>query len=192
MEEFFTFVQQWGYFAVFLGSIIEGESIILSASALAYFGHLNIYKVVVITFFGTLFSDQITFFLGYFWGPKFFKRFPTTRQKADRAFILLEKYDVWFILSFRFIYGIRTISPIVIGASHKVPITRYVKLNLIAAFIWTILSCSAGYFLAPVLAEAISYFRHNIVLPLFILIIAIGIFYFGYKRFKRKKGNTNV
>lgn len=191
MEEFFAFVREWGYYAVFFGSIIEGESIILSASALAYFGHLDIVKVMVITFFGTLFADQGIFLLGYFWGPKFFKRFPKTKIKAKKAFDYLEKYDVWFIMSFRFIYGIRALSPLVIGASHKVPIMRFVRLNFIAALIWTILSCMAGYFLANVLFEVFTYFHETILKPLLISIAVLIVTFILYKKFRSKKAHPH-
>src|SRR5262249_22931724 len=60
------------------------------------------------------------------------------------AFKLLHSWDIWFILSFRFIWGIRTISPIVIGSSG-IPPPPYKPLNLAAAIVWTLISCVGGY-----------------------------------------------
>ena len=44
MEHLIQWVKDWGYLAVFLGSMVEGESIILAASSMAYLGHLSLYK----------------------------------------------------------------------------------------------------------------------------------------------------
>ncbi len=102
--------------------------------------------VLLIAFTGTLTADQTLFYIGRRYGPDLLKRKPHWNDKVERIFKLLHKHNLGFILTFRFIYGIRTLSPLVIGASgfdNK----RFAVLNLIAAVIWTILSCSTGYFL---------------------------------------------
>lgn len=150
METFLSFVHEWGYIAVFLGAIVEGETVILTASALSALGHLNLYKVMAITFCTTVVVDQGLFLVGRRYGPAFFERFPKLRPRADRAFKLLHRFDKWFILVFRFIYGIRVISPIVIGAAH-VDHKRFAPLNVASAFIWTTVSCYSGYAMGDVL-----------------------------------------
>lgn len=141
MEEI---ISKYGYIAVFLGSLIEGESVILAASAAAYHGYLSLPKVIFVAFCGTLLSDQIMFQVGRRYGAQILTRFPKLQAPADRAFTLLRKYDTIFILSFRFIYGIRNASPIVVGMSG-VSVMRYTVLNVIASAIWAISSCLVGY-----------------------------------------------
>ena len=136
MEHVIEFIQNWGYLAVLFGAIIEGESIILTACYLAYKGVLEFPKVVTIAFFGTLFADQTLYMIGRHYGTKIIKKRPHWQAPADKAFRLLHKWDIWFILSFRFIYGIRAISPIVIGSSGVLP-RRFIPLNFLAAVIWT-------------------------------------------------------
>ncbi len=48
---------------------------------------------------------------------------------------LLERHPTGFILAFRFLYGMRTISPVIIGLSG-VPFRKFLLLNAIAAGIW--------------------------------------------------------
>ena len=62
---------------------------------------------------------------------------------------LLHKYDVIFILSFRFIYGVRSVSPFVIGMSGISPM-RFMPLNMIAAFISAIAVGLLGYLFGEV------------------------------------------
>lgn len=148
------FISQYGYWVVFFASMIEGESVVIAASILASQGRMDIYKVVSLVFLGTLFADQGMFFVGRFWGSKLLHRYPTLTEKAVRVFDFLKKYNTAFIMIFRFIYGIRILSPIVIGMSG-VSIKRFVILNFFAAILWTGLSCGAGYFLGDVVLGAL-------------------------------------
>ncbi|MBN9565655.1 MAG: DedA family protein [Alphaproteobacteria bacterium] len=138
------FIAKYGYFAVFLGSLIEGESVILTAGVLAQQGYLSLWGIIVVSFMGTLLADQFLFHIGRLHGNKLLAKWPSLEAKANRALNLLHKYNTLYILSFRFIYGIRVISPVIIGMSG-VSIKRFSILNVIAAAVWSVLSCIAGY-----------------------------------------------
>ena len=77
-----NFVSKWGYWAVFLGSLIEGESVILPAGYFASQGVLDLSWVIVIAFFGTLIADQSLFILGHILGKGVFSVF----SKLDLSF----------------------------------------------------------------------------------------------------------
>ena len=140
MEYLIDIIKDWGYLAVFLGSLVEGESVILVACFMAHLGYLSLVKIMIIAFCGTLFADQALYYVGRYYGQAIIQKFHYLHAPANRAFALLHNWDIWFILSFRFIWGIRTISPIVIGSSGITP-QRYTPLNLIAAIVWTLISC---------------------------------------------------
>jgi membrane protein DedA with SNARE-associated domain len=186
VESFLAFVHEWGYIAVFLGAIVEGETVILTASALAALGYLNLYNIMGITFCTTVVVDQGLFLIGRRYGPAFFERFPKLRPRADRAFRLLHRFDKWFILSFRFIYGIRVISPIVIGAAgveHK----RFAPLNVLSALIWTTVSCYSGYMMGDVLERLLKNLeivKHYVMIGLAIA-VSIAAIYWIWKRYKK-------
>ena len=152
MDYLIDFIKNWGYIAVFLGSLVEGESVILVACFMAHLGYLSLTKIMIIAFCGTLFADQALYYVGRYYGPALIQRFHRLHAPANRAFKLLHSWDVWFILSFRFIWGIRTISPIVIGSSGIAP-RRYTPFNLIAAIVWTLISCIGGYMLSGVIED---------------------------------------
>ena len=150
VEGYQEIIQNWGYFAVLLGSMVEGESVILTACVMAHLGYLSIYKIAIIAFLGTLFADQGLYYLGRYHGHKILKRYPRLQEPSQKAFALLHRWDIWFILIFRFVYGIRTVSPIVIGTAGVKP-SKFIPLNLLAAFIWTTVSCTGGYMLGHVI-----------------------------------------
>ncbi|TGW14930.1 DedA family protein [Candidatus Hepatobacter penaei] len=138
------FVAQWGYWAVFLGSLIEGESVILPAGYFASQGVLDLSKVMIIAFFGTLIADQGLFLIGHVWGKRVLSFFPKLDPPAQKAFLFLKQYGIFYILTFRFIYGVRIISPLIIGTAGF-PFGQFVFLNFVAAALWSVLSCGAGY-----------------------------------------------
>ncbi|MEI7494045.1 MAG: DedA family protein [Alphaproteobacteria bacterium] len=184
MESFLAFVQEWGYIAVFLGAIVEGETVILTASALSALGYLNFYKVMAITFCTTVVVDQALFMVGRRYGPAFFERFPKLRPRADKAFRLLHRFDKWFILLFRFIYGIRVISPIVIGAAN-VEHKRFAPLNILSALLWTTVSCYSGYAMGDVLEKLLKNLetvKHYLMLGVGALVVIAAAYWYWKKR----------
>lgn len=152
MDYLIDIIKDWGYIAVFLGSLVEGESVILVACFMAHLGYLSLTKIMIIAFCGTLFADQALYFVGRYYGQALIQKFHRLHAPANKAFKLLHSWDIWFILSFRFIWGIRTISPIVIGSSGITP-RRYTPLNLIAAIVWTLISCIGGYMVAGIIED---------------------------------------
>jgi membrane protein DedA with SNARE-associated domain len=57
---------------------------------------------------------------------------------------LLERHQLWLILGFRFLYGLRTVTPFLIGAGG-VPPLRFFVLNGIGALGWAVLVAILGY-----------------------------------------------
>lgn len=147
-----SYIENWGYVAVFLGSLVEGESVILVAGFLAHEGYLSLPKIIMVSFLGSLIADQTSYFVGRYYGNSLIAKFPVLKPSADKAFLFLKRYDNLFILSCRFIYGVRTISPFVIGASG-VGVLRFVVLNFIAAVIWSISSCTIAYYFAYIVMD---------------------------------------
>jgi membrane protein DedA with SNARE-associated domain len=167
---------------VFLGSLIEGESVIFIAGFFAHEGYLSLPKIILVSFIGTLFADQVLYFVGRQYGNPFIERFPSFRPRAERAFRLLRRYDNIFILSFRFVYGIRIISPVVIGASG-VGIKRFIVLNFIAAIIWSVGSCVAAYYFAHLIMEYV-HLMPKVILGL--VLIGGGLWY-GIHKWRQRQ-----
>ena len=58
----------------------------------------------------------------------------------------LERYNTGFILSFRFVYGVRNFSSLAMGMS-AVQWKRFLALNFLAAVLWAASFIAVGYFL---------------------------------------------
>ncbi len=143
MEEF---IRNYGYAAIFIGTFFEGETVLVVGGFLAHRTYLELPFVVAAAFFGTLLGDQMYYYLGRFKGVEFLEKRPRWRRKSARVRRLLRRHQTLVVLSFRFIYGIRTITPFMIGAS-KVPPLRFLALNVIGALVWAIAVGAAGFYL---------------------------------------------
>ncbi|WP_276209545.1 DedA family protein [Pseudomonas lutea] len=144
------FLQEFGYFALFLGTFFEGETILVLAGFLAFRGYMDINIVVVVAFFGSYAGDQLWYFMGRKHGRKLLARKPRWQLMGDRALEHIRRHpDIW-VLSFRFVYGLRTVMPVAIGLSGY-PSGRYLLLNGIGAAVWAAALGAAAYKFGSVL-----------------------------------------
>lgn len=183
------FIVKYGYLAVFLGSLVEGESVILTAGALAYQGYLSLWGIMAVAFMGTLIADQALFQVGRLYGQQILNRWPSLKKRSEKAFRLLHRYNTLYILSFRFIYGIRVVSPLIIGMSG-VGTKRFSVLNVIAAGIWSVLSCLAGYMIGKFGVElwhAVKAGGLQALLILLIVVAVMGLSFFFCRWFRHRR-----
>jgi membrane protein DedA with SNARE-associated domain len=137
-------VQTYGYAAIFLGTVIEGETLVLMGGFAAHRNYLDLGWVIVAAFAGSFLGDQVWFHVGRKYGDRVLAKRPTWRAKTAKATHFLERRPALFILGFRFLYGLRTISPIVVGIT-RVSSTKYAILNAIGAMLWSVCFSVLGY-----------------------------------------------
>jgi len=139
------FLGHWGYLAVVAGTFFEGETVPVLAGFAAHQGFLRLDLVMACAFAGSLAGDLTWFWVGRRFGRTWMERHPGHAADAERVARLLDRWGDWFILSFRFLYGLRSISPMAIGLS-SIPVWRFALLNLISAAVWAIIVCALGYY----------------------------------------------
>jgi membrane protein DedA with SNARE-associated domain len=166
--------QHGAYFypAVFVWTFLEGETVVLFAGFAAAQGLADPLLLLVAAALGSFAGDQCYFWLGRHFGVKLLERFPRWRHGVDSALAWLERYDTGFILSFRFIYGVRNFSSLALGLS-AVRWDRFLRLNFAAAVLWAVCFVAVGYFLGhafrAVLGDVARSFK-LVMLAVFLLI----------------------
>ncbi len=138
-------VTNYGYVSVLIGTFLEGETILIIAGFLAHRGYLDLFYVIATAFVGTLAGDQLYFYIGRFKGKKFIEKRPSWQTRIVRVNSILDKHQTLLILGFRFIYGIRTVVPFVLGSSGISP-TRFLILNSCGALVWATVIGVLGYY----------------------------------------------
>jgi len=182
-------VQDYGYPAVLVGTFLEGETILILGGLAAHLGYLSLKWVVACAFVGTLFGDQLFFLLGRRHGQAVLARFPSWKPRAERVFAILERHQNILILGFRFVYGLRTVTPFAIGVSN-VSYVRFAALNLIGAAVWASLIGLGGFYFGQAL-EAIlgNVKRYEIALGGVIVAIAVVLWLIRFVR-QRRSGHS--
>ena len=137
-------IEQYGLFAVFLGCLAEGES---AAILGGFFAHQQVFvpwQAFLATFLGAFIGDTFFFTLGRSFANHPFVRRLRRRPGFRRAYRLLNTHPNIFVLTNRYIYGMRLVGGIAAGLS-TVPAPRFVVLNAISSAVWAALFGMLGY-----------------------------------------------
>jgi membrane protein DedA with SNARE-associated domain len=177
---FESIIITYGYWALLLGTFLEGETITIISGFLARRGYLHLPFVIGISFLGTMLGDQTFFFIGRFKGRAFLVKRPAWLKKKVIVDKYLNKYSTIAIILFRFVYGTRTITPFVIGMS-SITTLRFVILNMLGAFVWAVTFGTAGYVFGTaleLLIRDIKRYEIGVLIAFCIVIIMIWLIHF--------------
>lgn len=139
-----TFLQTYGYWVLLIGTFFEGETVLVIGGFAAHRGYLSLPLVILAAFAGTLAGDQLFFFIGRKKGKPFLDKRPSWKPNIEKAHNLLDRYQALLIPGFRFLYGMRTVTPFVIGMS-RVKTATFIVLNAIGALVWAVVFGTGGY-----------------------------------------------
>lgn len=179
-----AFVASYGYLAVFVGTLLEGETILIAAGFAAHRGLLDWPLVVLVAIVGGTLGDQLAFLLGRWKGAALIERFPALAQRKPRIHDLLERYAVIFILTVRFLYGLRIAGPLILGSS-RVPLLRFAVLNVVGAVLWAVLVSGAGYAFGLAINSLIADTK-RIEEFVLVIILALGVGLWLWRRFRTR------
>ncbi len=146
-----SLISQYGYWALFIGCIAEGETFTLLGGVAAHEGLLHYGWVVLVALAGGILGDTALFFVGRHYGNAILKRFKKHQKQIAKANRLIRKRPVLFVIGVRFMYGLRIVGPIIIGASGLKP-QKFMLFNIIGAVLWATIFVSLGYLGGEVIA----------------------------------------
>ena len=149
-----SFITQYGLAAIFLGAAFEGETSVVTGGLLAHQHLLPLVGSAAAAVTGSFAADQLFFFAGRHYRDTKRVRRIAEKPAFAKALDTLERHPTVFILGFRFLYGLRTISPVAIGTSH-VPARTFMILNAISALVWGVIFTGIGYVFGDGLIELV-------------------------------------
>ena len=148
------FLSTYGYAAVVVGTALEGETILIAAGFAAHRGYLSLPWVMVSAFVGSFGGNQVYFFLGRRYGRRMVEWRPAWRARVAKVNRWLERWSTLFVLGFRFLYGLRTVSPLVISLT-SISTRRFVLLNGCGAAVWAVAFATLGYLFGAVIEASL-------------------------------------
>ncbi len=170
----------YGYLAVFVGTLFEGETILLVGGYAAHRGHLSLPLVMVVAFAGSLLGDQTMFWIGHRYGKRLVKRWPGLERRIDRVRPLLARFGTAFALIFRFFYGLRNATPLAMAIGGFSP-RRFVVLNAVGAGVWAVAVSTMGYLFGQAVGVVLPH-THHYQLAVFIAIVFATIVFLIVRR----------
>ncbi len=174
------FVQQYGYWAVFIWTFIEGESVFIAAAALSAAGLLYPGGVIMAAAAGAYAGHLFFFSLGRWRGMALINALPFLKRHYPKANVILDKYAHWSIFIFQYLYGTRIVAAILFGCS-SISTTRFLLLQIVNCLSWAIIIYIAGHMLGLAALAILQRFGVAGLVLTLVLAAAIGLwFYFRY------------
>ena len=166
------FLAEWGYLAVYVATVLEGEFAYLSALVAGTLGHIKIGGVMIAAFFGGFTRDMAIFLTARYSGRSYFKRNPKSKEKIEKASNWISRRPI-FLAFHRFVYGLSTATLIALGVS-TISFGRFVLICLTACLTWTLGYAALGYFAADQVLTNLTWLKEHYYVILFIF-IGVGL-----------------
>lgn len=173
---FIDLVASYGYVAIFLGGIFEGETVLILGGLAAFGGFLKLPYVFVFALAGALVSDWSWFFVGRYKGKKVLEKWPKLKNLMLKPQKHIDKKAPFLSFALRFMFGFRTVVPLSLGMSViKTPV--FLFFNTLGSISWVLIVGISGYFFGDVLEIFLGKLkRYEFKIIIYTLIGAIVIY----------------
>jgi membrane protein DedA with SNARE-associated domain len=183
-----NFIEVYGYSAVFIWMmldnlnipVIPSEVILLFSGYMAYLGRLDFFLVGIIGTLGGLVGSLISYYIGYYGGIPFIKKygkyFFVSAKDLKRAERWFGKYGSLTVCFSRLIPLVRTFISIPAGIG-KMKIKKFISYTFLGSVIWSYFISYIGFSLGPNWDILINYIKSFevliIIVVLFLLVIIL-------------------
>jgi membrane protein DedA with SNARE-associated domain len=180
-------IQQYGYAIIFLGSMVEGQPVMLFGGFAAHRGHLQLVPWVILAgAVGNFLSMQAWFLAGRRFGRPMVERRPHWSARIAKVQGWLERYEALLVVAIRFLFGFGSVGGVAIGMS-SLGAPRFTMLNGLGALLWATTLAVAGYVLGE-LVERLLGDLEAIEKPLLIAILVITVAWIVLHHVKLHRG----
>lgn len=195
MEHLFgQYLENHGYWVLFLWTFMEGEAGLILAGFLAFQGHLSLPGVIATAAGGAFLGDQFYFYLGRWQGKWLLKAFTLIARKFRKALRLIERYGTFVAFVSRYTYGFRIILPIILGMT-TFPAARFLWLNVCSALVWAIAFSLAGYAFgksASLFVDDVGRYEIHLLVVLAGIIFCMWLLHFVHARLRRRPARQRL
>jgi len=146
-------VADYGYLAVFVGTFLEGESVLLAAAFVAHHGLLSGPLVAAVAACGAWTGHVAFFALGRWRGRAWLFARPRLGAHARRADEIMVRHGWASVFILQYLYGTRVAGAILFGMS-SFTLPRFLALQAVNCAVWAAVVTGAGYLLGATLELA--------------------------------------
>lgn len=174
--ELIFYISVFGYWAVFIGALFEGETILVLGGLFAHQGQLSLAGVLFAALVGTIIGDGFWFMVGRYRFPRFIHSKDWFIKLSRRPIGLVNQNPKMLALTMRFMYGFRTLIPLGLGLSD-IKTGHYFFYHFLGSVLWVGAYGSVGYFFGAILEQIFGRIRHfELILIAVAVLFVVGFF----------------
>lgn len=178
-------LEQFGYLAVFLGTFLEGEAILVAAGFFASQGYLDVVIVGIVACFGAFFGHLFWFWLGRAHGVRLLDRFPRMKRHFGKGIRVFERYGAAAIIITQWLYGLRITCAVIIGMS-RISLLKFLLYEAVSCVIWAGVITAAGYYFGRAINTVLGRVEH-IEKYAIVVIALVAVGFWAWHRWKERR-----
>ncbi|MDQ6873116.1 MAG: bifunctional DedA family/phosphatase PAP2 family protein [Gemmatimonadota bacterium] len=189
-------VESYGYAVVFLFVAVEslgiplpGETVLVTAAALAALGHLSIWWVIIIAATGGIIGDAAGYWIGRLGGLALLKRYGRyvhfDEHKLDRVHAFFERHGSKAVFFGRFIALLRTWAALLAGTA-QMPYRIFTIYNVAGGITWATLFGTLGYVFGRSLPLLERYIGQASLAVVLLIALVVGL-WLGWRWFNANR-----
>ena len=178
----YELLQRYGLWAVFFGTMIEGDLTLLFSGVLARAGLFTFEEAFLVGTAGGFVGDSLSYMIGVrFRGrARSLHFFARARPRVEK---LMRRFGVLSVFIVKYVYGVRTASAIFLGLAHF-GFLKFAVLTLASCGVWVGLLAGLGFTFAAGVEKLVGDLRRIQIVLLVVVIILATVYVIS--RFERR------
>jgi membrane protein DedA with SNARE-associated domain len=183
-------LHHFGYLAVFAGTFLEGETILVLAGFFASRGKLSLALVLLTAAGGAYLGHVFWFWLGRSQGSRLIRRFPRFEAQIARSLALIERHGAGAIFLSQYLYGLRIASAVVFGLS-RMSARKFLLYQALSCALWASLIGLLGFFFGRAVRRVLGQAETVETYAILFIVLAGGAV-FLYHRWRRRRAEREA
>lgn len=178
----YELLQKYGLWAVFFGTMIEGDLTLLFSGVLARAGLFTFEEAFVVGMAGGFVGDSLSYMIGArFRGrARTWHFFIRARPRVEK---LMRRFGVLSVFIVKYVYGLRTTSAIFCGLAHF-GFLKFAALTLASCAVWVGVLTGLGFTFATGIEKLVGDLKRIQIILLVVVIIVATVYIIS--RFERR------
>jgi membrane protein DedA with SNARE-associated domain len=152
VENIFDTLIAYGYIILAFYSFGGGFFALAAAGILSALGKMDIWLSIVVATSSNFVGDTFLFYLAQSNKKEVMKYMKKYRRKIAYTNLLMRKYGWMAVFLQKYIYGVKTLVPVLMGLS-RYDIKKFVVLNFFASIVWGIVIGLTSYLFSSTVKE---------------------------------------
>jgi membrane protein DedA with SNARE-associated domain len=178
----YELLQKYGLWAVFFGTMIEGDLTLLFSGVLARAGLFTFEEAFAVGMAGGFVGDSLSYMIGArFRGrARTWHFFIRARPRVEK---LMRRFGVLSVFIVKYVYGLRTTSAIFCGLAHF-GFVKFAGLTLVSCAVWVAVLAGLGFTFATGIEKLVGDLKRIQIILLVVVIIVATVYIIS--RFERR------